>query len=185
MTDKLYVSAQSLLTDSFMLAKDIMKSGYRPNFIVAIWRGGTPIGMAVQEFLAYHKIHTDHIAIKTSAYGHGIDNMQRIITVNGIGYIVKKCNSDDKLLIIDDVYDTGLSVNEVIKNIKAKSRKNTPEIKVATVYFKPNRNKTNKKPDFYIHETDKWIVFPHELEGLTAEEIIEGKGKIIADCFRR
>jgi uncharacterized protein len=183
MTDKLYVSAQSLLTDSFMLAKDIMESGYRPNFIVAIWRGGTPIGMAVQEFLLYNNIKTDHIAIKTSAYGHGIDNIKPKITVDGLSYVVKKCNSDDKLLIIDDVYDTGLSVNEVIKNIKAKCRKNAPEIKVATIYFKPHKNKTTMQPDFFIHKTDNWIVFPHELEGLTKEEIIHGKGNEIGRFF--
>ena len=183
MTDKLYVSAQSLLTDSFMLAKKIIDSGYKPNFIVAIWRGGTPVGMAVQEFLAYNKIHTDHIAIKTSAYGQGIDELKKKITVDGLGYIIKKCNHDDRLLIIDDVYDTGLTVMEVVKKIKSKSRKNTPEIKIATVYFKPNRNKTEMEPDFFIHKTDKWIVFPHELEGLTKEEITHGKGNEIGRFF--
>ena len=54
-------------------------------------------------------------------------------------------------------------------------QKNTPEIKVATPYFKPNKNKTNRKPDFYIHETEKWLVFPHELEGLSIEEIVQNK----------
>ena len=54
-------------------------------------------------------------------------------------------------------------------------KKNTPKIKVATPYFKPSKNKTKRKPDFYIHETEKWLVFPHELEGLSFEEIIQNK----------
>ena len=57
-------------------------------------------------------------------------------------------------------------------------QKNTPEIKVATPYFKPNKNQTNRRPDFYIHETEKWLVFPHELEGLSIEEIIEFKPEL-------
>ena len=44
--------------------------------------------------------------------------------------------------------------------------------------LKPNQNKTNRKPDYFIHETDKWLVFPHELEGLSAEEIIENKPEL-------
>ena len=34
---------------------------------------------------------------------------------------------------------------------------------------------TDRKPDFYIHQTEKWLVFPHELEGLSIEEIILNK----------
>ena len=31
----------------------ILKSGFNPDFIVGVWRGGTPVGIAVQEFLDY------------------------------------------------------------------------------------------------------------------------------------
>jgi hypothetical protein len=33
-------------------------------------------------------------------------------------------------------------------------------------------------PDYYIHESDEWLVFPHELSGLTPDEIIEGKSDL-------
>jgi len=33
----------------------------------------------------------------------------------------------------------------------------------------------DRKPDFFIHETDKWLVFPHELEGLSLDEIKKSK----------
>jgi hypoxanthine phosphoribosyltransferase len=45
--EKLFVSAESLLRDSIELARRIVHSGYRPTFLVAMWRGGTPIGIAV------------------------------------------------------------------------------------------------------------------------------------------
>ena len=43
---------------------------------------------------------------------------------------------------------------------------------------KPNKNKTNRVPDYYLHETDKWLVFPHELDGLTLDEIKDHKHEI-------
>ena len=54
----------------------------------------------------------------------------------------------------------------------------TPEIKVATPFFKPSKNQTDRRPDFFIHETDQWLIFPHELEGLTFEDIKENKPEL-------
>ncbi|MHC4941580.1 MAG: phosphoribosyltransferase [Planctomycetota bacterium] len=173
--DKQYISAQQLIEDSFRLAAMILKSGFEPNFIVAIWRGGTPVGIAVQEFLDYFGIETDHIAIRTSAY-QGIDDRIKQIRVHGLNYIVENANTDDTLLIVDDVYDTGLSIRAVIENLREKARKNTPhDIRVAAAYFKPSRNQTERVPDYFIHETEKWLIFPHEMDGLTREEIFEHK----------
>ena len=42
----------------------------------------------------------------------------------------------------------------------------------------PNKNKTNREPDYYLHKTDKWLVFPHELEGLTKQEMIDFKPEL-------
>ena len=50
---KVYLTAQGLLEDSFALAKQVLDSGFKPTFIIAIWRGGVPIGIAVQEYLEY------------------------------------------------------------------------------------------------------------------------------------
>ncbi|MBI2148643.1 hypoxanthine phosphoribosyltransferase [Candidatus Woesearchaeota archaeon] len=171
MTEKYFISANELLIDSYKLARKIIDSNFKPNFIVALWRGGTPVGSALQEFLKYHNVQTDHIAIRTSSY-EGIDRQNKEIKVHGLEYIEKHANSDDKLLIVDDVYDTGLSINAVLQSLKTTMRANMPkDIRIATVYYKPTRNKTNHIPEFYIHETDKWLVFPHELEGLTHDEI--------------
>ena len=77
-----------------------------------------------------------------------------------------------RLLIVDDVFDTGLSIDAVIDDLAAKARRNTPgQIKIATTYFKPANNKTQRAPDYYVHETDKWLVLPWELDGLSEEEV--------------
>ena len=172
---KIYISAQSLLEDSFRLGMQILESGFRPSFIVGIWRGGTPVGIAVQELLDYFGIETDHIAIRTSFY-KGIEQTDSRIRVHGMQYIIDNVDADQGLLIVDDVFDTGLSIEAVLSHLKSRSRRNAPvDTRVATVYYKPGNNRTDREPNYYIHETDHWLVFPHELHGLTREEIIKHK----------
>jgi hypoxanthine phosphoribosyltransferase len=166
-----------LLRDSFKLAWQVYESGYRPNYIIGVWRGGAPIGIAVQEFLDVLGVPSDHIAIRTSHY-KGIDERDSQVQVYGLNYVIKQVESEDSLLIVDDVHDTGISIQKIILDLQTACKKNTPEIKVATPYFKPMKNKTDRKPDFYLHETEKWLVFPHELEGLSVDEIIEFKPEL-------
>lgn len=175
--EKHFIESSQLLEDSFELAWKVFESGYRPNYIVGVWRGGAPIGIAVQELLDVLGLESDHIAIRTSYYS-SLGKANKQVMVYGLSYVIKKLESEDSLLIVDDVFDTGNSIEQVIKDIKEACKKNTPDIKIATPYFKPNQNKTNRKPDYFIHETDKWLVFPHELEGLSAEEIIENKPEL-------
>ena len=168
--EKLFISSDSLLEDSFSLAWNVYESGYRPNYIVGVWRGGAPVGIAVQEFLDVLGVPSDHIAIRTSYYT-AINETKDKVQVYGLNYIIRKLEAEDSLLIVDDVYDTGLSVEQIVIDLKAACKKNTPEIRIATPFYKPNKNKSGKKPDYFIHETDKWLVFPHELQGLSEEEI--------------
>ena len=179
--DKLFIQSEELLKDSFNLAWQVYESGYRPNYIIGVWRGGAPIGIAVQEFLDVLGVPSDHIAIRTSHY-KGIDLRDSQVQVYGLNYIIKQVESEDSLLIVDDVHDTGISIQKIISDLQTACKKNTPEIKVATPYFKPKKNKTERKPDFYIHETEKWLVFPHELEGLSMDEIIEFKPELSRPC---
>jgi hypoxanthine phosphoribosyltransferase len=172
MTTKHFITAQELLDVSYRLGLAIYESGYRPNYIVGVWRGGAPVGIAVQELLDFLDVKTDHIAIRTSSYA-GIEMRNRHVRVHGLNYIVKHINAEDSLLLVDDVFDTGLSIRQVIIDLKEECRRNMPDVKVATPYFKPDNNKTDFQPDFFIHETANWLVFPHELHGLTAEEITE------------
>ena len=175
--EKHFIKSGTLLEDSFKLAWKVFESGYRPNYIVGVWRGGAPIGIAVQELLDVLGVESDHIAIRTSYYS-GLGQTNQKVLVYGLSYIIKKLESEDSLLIVDDVFDTGNSVDQVIRDIEIACKKNTPEIRIATPYFKPNKNKTSRRPDYFIHETDKWLVFPHELEGLTAKEIEENKPEL-------
>jgi len=170
-TEKRYLDAQQLLEDSMRLGMAVFESGFRPTFIVAIWRGGAPIGIALQEVLQLQGIKAVHIAIRTSSY-HGIDGRADEVQVYSMNYLIKNVKHDDKLLIVDDVFDSGKSIEAVIGHLTAKARLNTPDdIRVAVPYYKPTRNFTNRKPDYFLHETEQWLKFPHSLEGLTIEEM--------------
>ena len=175
--EKLFIRAEDLIQDSFNLALQVYEDGYRPNYIIGVWRGGAPIGIAVQELFSVLGVPSDHIAIRTSSYT-GINKREDNIQVYGLNYVIRKLNSEDSLLIVDDVFDTGLSVDKVIEDLKSACKKNTPEIRIATPYFKPSNNETNFEPDYYLHKTDKWLVFPHELEGLSIDEIRNHKPEL-------
>lgn len=172
---KRYITSQELLEDSFRLAAKVYEDGFRPQFIVGIWRGGAPIGIAVQEYFDYKKVETDHIAVRTSSY-YGINQQSKEIKVHGLHYIIENANAEDGLLIVDDVFDSGRSVAALINQLKILMRCNLPkDIRVASPWYKPTNSKVDFAPDYFIHESEEWLVFPHELSGLTVEEISNGK----------
>jgi uncharacterized protein len=184
--DKVYITAQELLEDSFRLAHLIYEDDFHPQFIVGIWRGGTPVGIAVQEYFEYRKIATDHISVRTSSY-YGINQQAKEIRVHGLHYLIENANAEDRLLIVDDVFDSGRSVDALIKAIRKQSRLNAPiDMRVACPWYKPSKNSVDFEPDYYLHESAEWLVFPHELDGLELSEIDEGKKDLanILDLFK-
>lgn len=183
--EKQYITANELLIDSFKLAEQIYTRGYRPNFIIGVWRGGTPTGIAVQEYFDYMGVTTDHFAIRTSSY-YGIDQQSKTIRVYGLDYVIENIEAEHELLIVDDVFDSGRSIKAILEQLTKRCRKNMPQtIKIACPWFKPRRNVTKIKPDFYMHATEKWLVFPHELQGLNLKEIAKGKSPEIAETISR
>ena len=168
--DKTVLSARELLEDSFRLGVKVLESSFEPTMIIAIWRGGTPVGMAVQEVLAYCNVAADHIAIRTSSYV-GVDE-RGAVAVHGLNYIIKKIRREDRVLIVDDVFDTGNTIKAVVDEIRSRARGNTPDdVRIAVPWYKPTRNETDLVPDYYVRETAEWLVFPHELDALTPDEM--------------
>ena len=180
MSEKIYLSAQTLLEDSFRLGANIIDSGFRPSIMIAIWRGGVPMGIAIQELLAWYGIDTDHISIRTSSYT-GIDGRSTEIRIHGMNYLVKNCTHEDALLIVDDVFDTGHTIAAVIRHLHERARRTAPhDIRVAVPYYKPSRNQTEREPDYYLHETEQWLKYPHSLEGLSREEVAANRPELWA-----
>jgi len=170
---KRYISANELLEDSYQLAMDIFSSGYEPTRLVGVWRGGTPVAIAVHELLDYLGIKCHHQAIRTVSYT-GI-NQRGNVEVFGLEELAGSLNRSDRLLVVDDVHDTGLSLEQIISQLQALCAEECPQIRAATPWFKPGNNQTSRKPDYFLHETDEWLVFPHELQGLSLKELRDNK----------
>lgn len=180
--DKRYIAADDLLRDSFQLAANIYKAGFKPDFLVGLWRGGSAVGIAVQEGLEHLGIETDHIAIRTSYSGaHRYSEMVSkadAIRVHGMQYLLENLCSKHSMLIVDDVYSTGSSVAAVINQLAQKTRRNMPhDIRIASVYYRATA-KTLRTPDYFVHKTDDWLVLPYELTGLSIDEIRENRPEL-------
>ena len=111
---KTFIQADELLKDSFELAWQVYESGYKPDYIVGVWRGGAPIGIAVQEFLDVLGIDSDHIAIRTSSYS-GIAQREKTVQVHGLSYVIKKIESADSIILAGPNYS--MNVNWLTKNL--------------------------------------------------------------------
>ena len=200
---KYFISANELLNDSFQLAALVEDSGYIPDLVVGIWRGGGPIAIAVHEFFHYKGHELDHLPLRITSYT-GIGQQAEKIDLYGSEYFLERLFSSSekvrRLLIVDDVFDSGRSLASLLLTLesglesalesapKAASELRPqnqnqnqpadlalPEIRIACPWYKPANNKTSLTPDYYLHETDQWLVFPHELMGLSEEEIKTGK----------
>ena len=177
--EKIFLDEDSLIEDSYELATQIMKSGFRPTFIVGLWRGGSSVGIYVQECLQTLGVKTDHISIRTSYAGFNRYQEEvhsdQPIRVHGLTYLVNKLNIDDKLLIVDDMYRSGKNANATINELKKRLKKNMPtDVRIATVWKNASLPESSG-PDYYIHKTDDWVVFPYELQGLSLAEIKQHK----------
>jgi uncharacterized protein len=178
-----FIAADDLLQDSFQLAANIYEADFEPDFLVGLWRGGSAVGIAVQEGLDYFGTKTDHIAIRTSYTGapgySQMVNKADAIRVHGMQYLLENLSAHHSLLIVDDVYSTGSSVNAVIKQLARKTRRNLPQdIRIATVWYRPTE-KTLRTPDYFVHETDDWLVLPYELSGFSIDELRENRPEML------
>ena len=181
---KVFLRESEVIEDAFRLGLKIFESGFRPSFIVGLWRGGSAAGIYVQECLQTLGVETNHIAIRTSyrgqqAYQHMIENPEEI-SVHGLQFLSETLNADDRLLIVDDVFSTGYNVEAVLNRLTERLKRNTPkDIRIATIWRRPDYQKTKVSADFFIRDTEDWLVFPYELAGLSVDEIAEHKAYVL------
>ncbi len=169
------------MEDSFRLGVRIYNSDFRPTFIVGLWRGGSTVGIYVQECLQTLGVATNHISIRTSyegrnVYDESINNPDHKVRVHGTQYLLENLNTADNLLIVDDVFSTGRNVEAVLTRLQSRLKRNVPKaVKVAALWYKPESRRTEREPDFYEHETSDWLVLPYELTGLSSAELEQYK----------
>jgi hypothetical protein len=172
------LDADEYLADSFRLARKIWDDGCRPDFMIALWRGGAPPGIAIQEYFRWKGHDFYHTAIRTQSLegivqGGGYD-------IRGLEHVIDNVDADHSLLVVDNFFDTGRTVFEVVDHIRRGARRNTPKIKVASVYVRPDRRRHGDAPDYWLHEVDQAPVFPHELRVMDPRQTREDDAELHA-----
>ncbi len=130
------------------LASKIRKSDFKPDVIVGISRGGWPPARIMSDLLENPEIAN----VKAEFYlgvaktkGEPLITQPVSVSVHG-----------KKILIVDDVADTGKSLRLVRLHLKERG---ATDVKIATIYYKPWSVVT---PDWYELKTSHWIIFPWE-----------------------
>lgn len=147
---------------------------FKPNYMVALWRGGAQVGVYVQEYLKRRGVEVDHVAVRTSSYT-APGEQSSTINVHTLGYISNTVTPNDRLLIVDDIFDSGRSVEAVIKKLEHEigDTKYMPQIKIATMFWKPTKNKTLLTADYCVSKDgidNAWIVLPHEISDFADDQ---------------
>lgn len=177
MTEKRYLDAREYLRDKWRLARQVLDSAWRSDYLVGLWRGGAEVGAAVHEFLAAHGLNVRHAPIKCSSYT-AIGESAETVTFEFAEAFFAALAPGSRVLIVDDVFDTGRTCAAV----KARLAACACEARIACVYWKPEKNVTPLVPDYYVRTCADWLVFPHEMDGLTPAEI-RRKDPVLAEIF--
>lgn len=152
------------------LAKKVLKANFMPDLIVGVSRGGWPPARIMSDLLEKPEL----ASVKAEFY-LGVDETKSepIITQPVSASVEGK-----RVLVVDDVADTGESLRLVKSHLKEQGAK---EVKLATIYYKPWSILT---PDWYLKETRAWVVFPWERKE-TVRNIVEkyiAQGKSIDEA---
>ncbi len=154
------------------LAKKIKESGFKPDVIVAIARGGWVPARILCDYLDVRDLYS----VKTEHWGV-------VATPDGEAKLTQPLNvnlENKRVLIVDDVADTGDTINVVVKHINEFS---PAEVKIAVVDYK----QTSKfEPDFYAAKMEewRWIVYPWSLREDVRDLIKKSNAKTVEEALK-
>jgi hypoxanthine phosphoribosyltransferase len=170
MSEKLIISFEEYTKIVEKLAIEI-HNNYKPTVLVGIMRGAAPILDILSRIL---KLPIAYIVIQSYS-GKGMEDKQgQLIFAREISSLAE--NKDfNKVLLVDDLSDTGLTLNKSIEWLKKYEpiKNYIKEIKTACLWKKKS---STFNPDFcpVKLESDPWIVQPTEhYEEISMEEIIK------------
>jgi len=152
------------------LADKIRKDQFKSDIIVGVSRGGLAPGRIMSDLL-----ENPHIAnVKTEFYKGVAETKGEPIITQPVSMPVK----GKKLLVVDDVADTGRSLRKVQLHLLEQG---ATDVRIATIYYKPW---SVTLPNYYEKETRKWIIFPWERKETVRNvlEKYERQGKTVSEA---
>jgi xanthine phosphoribosyltransferase len=138
----IYYKYDTFIEDIENLSKQIQN--FKPDIILAVARGGVTIG----HFLAEKLKLRDLYALNSIHY----DDTKKLDTIKIFN--IPDLPSDKKVLVVDDIVDSGESMQEIMRTLHLKYPKTT--FKTAVIFYKKDAIFT---PDFMVKNTTDWIEF--------------------------
>ena len=142
---------------SMELADKVAAAGYEADRLVVLPRGGLGPANIVSRRL---DITSDRIlsAAITSFTSSALERADEFEFAVG-QFPTDKEVKGLRLLVVDDVCDTGYTLAETVRRLQELG---PVELRVAVLHYKPERSKTGYVPDYYVAETNEWIIYPWE-----------------------
>lgn len=181
---KEFLPYEKVRNNSLKMAHRIHTDGFIPDIIYVSLRGGAYVANVVSEYfkIARKDIHPVlYAAVVARSYS---DIRQRDqVMVDGWTYSPEHLRPGDKILLVDDIFDTGKTINHLV-DILIKKGIPRKDIVVAVhdyKYFSFHEDQLPIQPDYWCRkfeinspEEDRWIHYlSHELVGLSKEELEE------------
>ena len=166
-----YLPARELLLDSFRLGVKMVHSGYKPDFLVALWPGGVWAGLGIHEVYKYFAkkrgetgAEPDHVPVNTTR-----THLSYRTHVIGLDYLAEHVEHDSSVLLVDTVFRSGRTHSDLADSLKELMRRNLSSsgMKVASVYYTPSEERTwtrrpfKARPDFYLRQIPEQLIYPH------------------------
>lgn len=145
--EKLYYSYEMFKDDTFKLVE--LCKEFNEDAILAIARGGLTLSHLMSQFLNQRNL----FIINTISYEN--ETQKDSIEI----FNVPDLSNFKKILLVDDIVDTGKTIKCVIELLSSKYP--DVEFKIATLFYK---EKAFIKPDFFVNKADKWIDFFWEVD---------------------
>jgi hypoxanthine phosphoribosyltransferase len=146
--DYLILSWRDVYTHCLQLSERIVNSGFIPDVIVGIARGGWIPARILSDVLYATSLQNIRIEYYTDVAAKGKEPK---ITQPLTGSMKNK-----NILLVDEVADTGDTLQHAIDHVNALGAKS---VRSAVLHYKPT---SIVKPDFFMVETTSWTVYPWE-----------------------
>ncbi|MFX1474788.1 MAG: phosphoribosyltransferase [Promethearchaeota archaeon] len=136
----------------FRIYQKVVESGYTPDVIIGLARGGWIPARILSDFFS-----KDLSTLRVEFY-HGIEERDGAPRLTQPLAAYKAWRQP---LVVDDIVDTGKSLKLALEHLKSLGFE---EIRSACLHVKPQAETV---PDFYMKETDAWVVYPWEVAEFT------------------
>ena len=180
---KEFLSYDVVRNNAIKLADRILSDGFVPDVIYTSLRGGAYMANVISEYFKLAlkgKKPVLYAAVVARSYTDIHQNGK--VRVDGWTYSPEYLRAGDKILLVDDIYDTGKTLNFLTEELMSHGVPRD-DIKVVVHDFKNFTFKETPpiKPDYWCRkfdiatpEDDRWIHYmSHEFVGLTREELEE------------